>query len=144
LLNRLASVLYAAASLPSDPGLRLGIVLMVHFAALGLLVAGRLVTYLTGHKPPINFWGRLWTFRWIIPGHDKVFLGPLAAVLIGVLLPHVSVGHGLAPEIALPASLSVALLACFCIGPSLLDWHLTGQHRLVPGISLQQRSVKVG
>jgi hypothetical protein len=136
--------LYAVASLPSDAGLRLGIVLTVHLAAVALLVACRLVAYRTGHKPPINAWGRLWTFRWIIPGYDKVFLGPLAAVLIGVLLPEFSVAQGLEPEIALPLSLSVAMLACFCIGPSLLDWHLTGQHRLVPGVTLQQRCLKVG
>jgi hypothetical protein len=136
--------LYAVASLPSDPAVRLGIVYIVHLGAVGLLAVGRLSMYCAGHKAPISLWGRLWKFRLIIPGYDEVFLAPVAVGLIGVLLPAVCAVHGLEPEMGVPLSLSVAMLAGFCIGPSLLNWHLTGLHRLVPGLNLQQRCVKVG
>jgi hypothetical protein len=136
--------LYAVASLPADPIVRRGIALAVHIGAVGLLSSLLLFAYCTGNMPPISFWGRLWTFRWIIPGYDKVFLAPLAVLLIGAWLPVVGVAHGLEYEVAVPLSLSLALVAGLNIGPSLLNWHLTGQHRLVPGLDIRQRCVKVG
>ena len=134
--------LYAVASLSSDPAVRRGIVLCVHGAAIVFLAGGRLATYSAGYASPISLWGRLWTLRWIIPGYDRIFVAPLAVVLIGALLPEVLSLHGLDVEVAGPLSLSLALLAGLSIGPSLLNWRLTGQHRLVPG--LQQPSIKVG
>jgi hypothetical protein len=136
--------LYAVAALSSDPGVRLRIVLLVHGPAVAFLVLGRLVAYCAGYAPPISFWGRLWTGRVIIPGYDKVFLAPLAVVLIGWLLPELFAAHGLEPEIGVPLSLSLALLAGLSIGPSLLNWRLTGRHRLVPGTTIQQQCIKVG
>jgi hypothetical protein len=136
--------LYAVGSLPTDPGLRLGIVETVHFGVIGLLTLGRLVAYCAGARPPIGVWGRLWTLRWIIPGYDKIFIAPLSVVLIAVLFPHLSARHGIEPEIGFPCSLCLALLAVWNIGPSLLNWHLTGRHRLVPGTAVQQRSIRVG
>jgi hypothetical protein len=136
--------LYAVAPLLSDPRARLGMVLFAHFSAIMFLTLGRMIVYCVGYEAPISVWGRLWTFRWIIPGYDKVFVAPLAAVLIGSLLPGVAAAHGLEPEFAMPPALSLALLAGLSLGPSLLNWRLTGQHRLVPGASMQQRCIKVG
>jgi hypothetical protein len=79
-----------------------------------------------------------------MPGYDQIYVAPSAAMLIGVLVPAVAAAHGVKPEFAVPPSLSLALLAGLSIGPSLLNWRLTGQHRLVPGASIQQRCVQVG
>jgi hypothetical protein len=136
--------LYAVASLSSDPEVRRGIVLMVDGSAVAFLVLGRLAIYCTGYAPPISLWGRLWTFRWIVPSYDKVFLAPLAVVLISLLVPEVATLHGLEPDVAVPLSLSLALLAGLSLGPSLLNWRLTGRHRLVPGTSIRQRCINVG
>ena len=136
--------LYAGASLCSDPTARRVIVWMALLWAVGCVAVGRFLVYCVGYEAPVSLWGRLWTFRWIIPGYDKVFVAPLAAVVIGSLLPGIAAAHGLEEVFAVPPALSLALLAGLSIGPSLLDWRLTGQHRLVPGMSIPQRCIKVG
>jgi hypothetical protein len=52
--------------------------------------------------------------------------------------------YTLAVEFAVPPALALALVAGLSLGPSLLNWRVTGEHRLVPGSSLQQRCIKVG
>jgi energy-coupling factor transporter ATP-binding protein EcfA2 len=47
----------------------------------------RLYRYRVGHASPISFLGRLFTGRWIIPGYDRVFLAPLAALFTVAGLP---------------------------------------------------------
>ncbi len=40
------------------------------------LAAHRCVVYLITCRPPISFWGRIVTFRWIIPGYDRALAAP--------------------------------------------------------------------
>jgi hypothetical protein len=98
------------------------------------LAAIRLARYCRGYLPPISLWGRIRSFRWIIPGYDKVFLGPLAALLIGTCLPGI-LNTGLHPDLGVPVSVSLAWMAGLIIGPNLLEWRLTGGHRMVPALT---------
>lgn len=105
----------------------------------------RLLNYRRGYAPPINLAGRLATFRWIIPGYDQIFLGPVLALLgMGVGIPlAVWLGGGLREAIPL-AIFFIALLG-LTSPPSLKRWRLTGQHRLVSGLSKSNQAfVKVG
>ena len=36
-----------------------------------------------GYQSPISFWGRIRTFRWIIPGYDQVYVGPICSLAGG-------------------------------------------------------------
>ncbi len=45
-------------------------------------VLGRVGIYCAHCRPPMSVWGRIGTFRWIIPGYDRVFASPLLAMLI--------------------------------------------------------------
>ena len=43
----------------------------------------RCLIYVRGYRSPISFWGRIWTFRLIIPGYDQVYVGPICSLLRG-------------------------------------------------------------
>ena len=94
------------------------------------MALGRLVVYCMKHHPPISLLGRLATGRLIIPGYDKVLVGPIAAVAVAWALPRVMVTLGTPAAVFVGAAISVALAIVFGMGPSLRDWHLTGEHRL--------------
>src|SRR5262249_53007909 len=92
----------------------------------------RLVLYCNGYAPPINFLGRIFTFRWIIPGYDQVMIGPVCTVLAPVL-GIVALRHwGVPLDVALPVGFALMLFVALSAGPSLKRWRLTGQHRIAP------------
>jgi hypothetical protein len=91
---------------------------------------GRILLYCNGYAPPISVWGRLVTFRWIIPGYDQVFVGPAFTLLsagtafIGLLR------LGAPPEVVVPVSLGLMMFVAMSCKPSLERWRLTGSHRI--------------
>jgi hypothetical protein len=93
----------------------------------------RCMAYLIGYAPPIGVWGRLATGRWIIPGYDKVFLAPAAALLVALIVPRELMTAGVPADVAWPLALTLTLLVLLRGGPGLAEWRLTGQHRLTPG-----------
>jgi hypothetical protein len=95
----------------------------------------RLAIYCVNVAPPFNVWGRMVSGRIVLPGFDKVFLTPLAVVLLGVVAGMVVQHSGswyAASESCGLALLSFVLLAG---GPTLRAWILTGQLRFRPGSS---------
>ena len=106
------------------PGLLL--TLFICAAAIRLLIYCGTVT------PPFNVWGRLTSGRLIIPGFDRVFLTPLAVIVLGI------VGGALLPRDGAWANRSTAFLVTvlwFVLlagGPTLQNWFLTGHHRWRP------------
>jgi hypothetical protein len=112
--------------------------------ALPLSIAGRLVIYLRGYAPPINLWGRILTFRWIIPSYDQVFATPFAAAIIGGALPFWLAGQGIPMEIAAPIDFTVVLCIIFLGGPSRASWWLTARHRIVPAAYGSEGFIRVG
>ena len=90
----------------------------------------RLMTYTSRYLPPISFWGRIRTLRWIIPGHDVVYLGPLLSTVI----PATTVGIGLWREVPWevvgPTAIAAALFIALAAPPRLRLWRLVGTHRI--------------
>jgi hypothetical protein len=134
---------YCLSSLDLNPedGLK-GLMLFAPIVTFGA-AAGRLVIYCRNYRAPINFFGRLLTFRWIIPGYDKVFLAPLGAIIafpmtiwlggrVRALLP-----FAIDPRIVVSAAIAVTFLVALNVGPSLRSWRLTGNHRIVPQFTRQ-------
>jgi hypothetical protein len=108
-----------------------------------VVLGTRLHIYLTGHASPISFWGRLITGRWIIPGHDVVFIAPVAAVVVPLLIMTELWTVGLPLEMRCPITLAASVMLGLGLGPSLERWRLTGHHRIHP--NPQQRDlVKLG
>jgi len=112
---------------------------------LGLIGAAvvRLAVYSLHYWPPISLWGRIWTFRWIIPGYDRVFLAPLCTAAVGVAAPIALNWLGLPWEISFPVSVSLVLLAALNLGPTLLSWRMTGRHRISSFGATAQEFVKL-
>lgn len=100
-------------------------------AACVALCFGRILTYVSSCRPPINMAGRLATGRWIIPGYDQIFVAPLLTLLIGfggpILFWHWRVSAPLAAGIIMFAIVAIAL----GMRPTLATWHLTGEYRAV-------------
>jgi hypothetical protein len=107
------------------------------------VVALRMGAYCIGYMPPISLWGRIATFRWIIPGYDVVFIAPACILLIGRLLPAGLLAAGLSLNLSYSLTLSALLLAANCLGPSLDRWRLTGNHRIVPAEFGQSETKRV-
>lgn len=95
-----------------------------------ICVVGRLANYCGHHWPPIGFWGRIFTLRWIIPGYDQVFVAPLCALLLAFTAPTGLRMIGLPVNIALPCAAFAVLFVTLAMGPTRRDWFLTGNHRI--------------
>jgi hypothetical protein len=137
--------LFCFESLWPDPTAKLFLVQKGFTGAVGALAVGRTLIYCTGYASPISLMGRIRTFRWIIRGYDKVFLGPLCTILVGVLAIDRFRPPGLDDLIFLPMALAAAVTVALDTGPSLRTWQLTGQHRLTgSGSKMGGDFVKVG
>ena len=79
-----------------------------------------------------NLWGRVVTLRWIIPGFDHVFVGPICAFLTAPAALVIWRSSRIPGEIALSLGAGLTVLIALVSPPRLQRWRLTGQHRLVP------------
>ncbi len=107
------------------------------FALMLLTIPGfflslfRLSSYCEGHyHPPINLWGRFQTFRWIIPEYDKVFISPIAILLVPAIFSPASYYIGISPLFTGPLMVTLMFLAALLIGPNRVEWQLTAPCRL--------------
>ncbi len=113
------------------------------FACAMFPALARLQTYCLGYASPISLWGRIVTLRWIIPGHDQVYLAPLAILALaggGEVL--VLEFPALLP-LSVPATVTAIFLCALNLGPSLARWRLTGSHRLVPATLMAKQQAEV-
>jgi len=90
----------------------------------------RLGVYIHGHSSPINFWGRVFTLRWVIPGYDKVFLAPFSIFILAGLGGNLMFLLPGPPVITACATMTLIVAAALNLGPTLIAWRLTGKHRL--------------
>ena len=102
------------------------------------LAFGRAITYCNGYLPPISFWGRLFTFRWLIPRYDQVFGPSLLIVLVGVFGSSICASVELPLVYGVPVLLAVMTALALTMPPSLDDWRLTGGHRVIPQLQNQK------
>ena len=137
--------LFAIESLFPNPGARWTYLHLTFANSILFLALGRTSIYRSGYAAPINFWGRLRTFRWVIPGYDQVYLAPLCTILVGVLAVDRFRPAGLVDDTFLPVALAAAFLVTLTTGPSLARWRLTGRHRITVAASKKGGDfVKVG
>ena len=103
-----------------------------------VLSAMRAVIYISGHAPPLGFFGRIATGRIIIPGYDYIFVAPLTTIITGVG------GTALLAQLKAPPILSVDVMLFLVIflittmPPDLSVFHYTGNHRINP--DMKQRA----
>lgn len=138
--------LFALEGLLPDQRDRILLAFLVLTMTTILLPAARFVLYRSGYAPPIDLWGRLATFRWIIPGYDQIVVGPVCALLVGPSTIMMAPWWGLPAEVAIPIALSLVILVTLVARPSLVQWRLTGHHRLTYNVSAQRKSefIQVG
>jgi hypothetical protein len=130
-----------AALFDARPTIILALLAPLCFVISSAAAVGRVFMYCRAHHPPINLWGRIFTFRWIIPRYDYVFIGPLCMVLFGATLPAALYAIGLGASFCVPIGLAAVYASAVLIGPSFDTWQLTGNHRVNPAlvIALQKR-----
>lgn len=95
----------------------------------------RICVYCSGHAPPINTWGRIWTGRWIIPDYDKVFVAPLVTIFVGLLGTIVAIiqPNQEATAVAIGVGIAFVCLTIQLLGPRMSTWQLTSPCRLYSG-----------
>ncbi|UCG50194.1 MAG: hypothetical protein JSU94_10465, partial [Phycisphaerales bacterium] len=97
---------------------------------LGLIFVRLLVYLYPGYLPPIGFFGRLFTFRWVIPGYDKVLVGPICIVVFCVVTVGACRAIGLNDVWTFELSFFVMVVTALLMPPSLRNWRLTGRYRM--------------
>jgi hypothetical protein len=105
-----------------------------YFSAFVISTAAVLIRttiYLVQHDPPISLWGRIVTRRWRIPGYDCVSVAPTAAGLASLGVVALVWQFGWTVWLLPMAPALGVFLAC-SLGPTLQEWHFTGQHRITP------------
>ncbi len=127
--------LWSVLSKIDDPLDRRGCFLLALFSAIFIAPGFRLATYRWGCRPPISLWGRIATFRWVIPGYDQVFVGPICS-LLGCFAALYFLRYLLIPfEARLTVAAGVTVLLSLITPPRLRRWRLTGQHRLTASMN---------
>ncbi|WP_406693587.1 hypothetical protein V5E97_21370 [Singulisphaera sp. Ch08] len=134
--------LFAIGAGFSAPQNRIPFASLVACFGIGLLGLIRLLIYASGYLSPISLAGRLATFRWIIPGYDVIFVAPFCTLLLPLATYFTLALYGVTAEVSGPICLAQGLFITFNMGPSLKQWELTGQHRIVP--TRTNELVKVG
>jgi hypothetical protein len=139
--------LFCIPGLIADPQAKTIPGLLAAVFSISLIPLVRLAVYLNYYHPPISLLGRLGTGRWIIPGFDRCFVAPILAMISGgVVLGLFSEARGPA-EISAPLCVTTTLLVALITPPGLVEWRLTGKHRIVegrPAQGPQSQYVRVG
>lgn len=92
----------------------------------------RVGVYRSGVVAPFNIWGRIVTGRIVVPGYDKVYVTPLAVVVLGVVACIVIKRSGAWYPVGESVMMAVIWSVLFSGGPTLRNWALTGLFRLRP------------
>lgn len=99
----------------------------------------RIVIYCQGYMPPLSLWGRITLGRLVIPGYDQVFVAPFLALAAAyVSVNELPFWMGIPNLLALPIGVTVTWWILFGMGPGLKSWQLTGNHRTVKGLIINQ------
>jgi hypothetical protein len=121
--------------------------ILVSMLTIFLVPLMRLALYVNFYWPPISFLGRIRTGRWIIPGYDQCFVGPILAVIASGGVLGLCTEAGLPIELSAPLAVTTVFLVTLITPPSLEEWRLTGKHRIIegrPAQGPQSEYVRVG
>jgi hypothetical protein len=136
--------LFVLTSFISDSAGRRAALLTTFVFALVLCPLGRLYFYTSGYIFPISLWARIWTGRLIIAGYDQVFVGPICSFLVAPVSLALLQSWSVPLELSLPIATGLTVLAALIAPPTVQRWRLTGQHRIVHAMSLQNSQPKDG
>jgi hypothetical protein len=131
--------LFVISSFISDPRGRHAVLGFFFSVVLAVIPMGRLYFYTLGYIFPITLWGRIRAGRWIIPGYDQVFVGPICSFLVGSSSLALLQAWSVPFDHSLPIATGLIVLVALIAPPRLKRWRLTGQHRIVPAMSLENQ-----
>jgi hypothetical protein len=123
--------LFVLTSFIADPLGRLGFLTVTFLFLVMICFCARLFLYIQGYQSPITIWGRIWTFRWIIPSYDRVFLAPICTILAGLSTFAVLQAGDVPRDVCAIVATGVTAMTALLSPPRLRKWRLTGQHRMV-------------
>jgi hypothetical protein len=132
------------ASLFTDPQRRLS---FLGFVCLAILAAPfiRLMVYLRGYAAPLSLWARIRLLKPIVPGYDRVFIGPVCSLLAGPMTLALLTALRAPLDICLAIACGMIVLVALLTPPTLRRWRLTGAHRMVRPSSIAEPTyVQVG
>lgn len=112
--------------------------LLLFFAIVMAII--RLAIYGSGVSAPFGLWGRIVSGQPLLPGFDKVFLTPLAAILVAITGGMIIRRSGSWYPAVESAVFALVWFVLFVGGPTLRRWNLTGQHRFGPPSQLSQNA----
>jgi hypothetical protein len=105
-----------------------------------MLFLGRLIIYMVGYASPRPMWARLATGKLFAPAYDYAWITPIVTLLVAAMLTG---GVEMAQRNFRPVlfGISIAILITVVCGggPGLLEWRLTGGHRIVRQAEAQSR-----
>jgi hypothetical protein len=104
-----------------------------------IAAALRFVAYCSYVVTPFNIWGRLVSGRFIVPGFDKVFVTPLAVILISIAGAIVIRRSGAWYPAAESVVIGLLWFVLFSGGPTRKNWVLTGYVRFQPPRRMTQQ-----
>lgn len=124
---------YCVCSLATNPLVAEMFVRLLLITALAITVSRRALAYWIDYRSPISLWGRLWTFRWIIPRYDHILVTPALIVLVASMMPLILSNWQVPALAALAATISLVVFLALAMPPSFERWRLSGFFRIVPG-----------
>jgi hypothetical protein len=140
--------LFVLTSLISDRNNRYGVLAAALVFATFASWLARLLIYLRGYQSPLTFWGRIGTFRLLIPGYDQVLVAPFCTLIVAPVTLAVLVRARVPLDISVAIATGLTVLCALLAPPRLRRWRLTGRHRIVHTAPQSQASsatlVKVG
>jgi hypothetical protein len=109
------------------------------------MALGRWACYVGDRSSPLGLWARLRLGRWVIPGHDYIYLAPLATLTIGAALPWALFGLDASASLTAFMTVASAMLVALGSPPTLAEWSLTGEYRMqIRRQGLQKEWIQVG
>ncbi len=115
------------------------------YVAAGVIVAGtaivRCVIYFREYRAPISLLGRLATRQWIFPAYDRAWLPMVLAALLAYATFSLA---ALAPlTVGGPICLGIGMAILLGMPPSMRDWALTGNHRIVANATRRNEFIEL-
>lgn len=97
---------------------------------VAIVPAIRLLAFKCNRLAPISLAGRLAMRQLIIPGHDRVYVAPLAIFAIGQLIHWALIALGAPPFRAMGIALAASTFLAIQMRPHFAEWCLTGHYRV--------------
>src|SRR5262249_55664937 len=95
-----------------------------------IFAMGRAGVYVTFCAPPLGFWGRIASLRFLILGYDQAWLRPLLGPIVSYGLAYIGFRYAGVSPLSISVPVALGLLIVLFSKPSFEEWLLTGALRL--------------